>query len=57
MTKHNGKPVPTQSDPKAKTDDALPDAALDKISGGKPQSSITKQYESTGNAIAQNIRG
>jgi hypothetical protein len=50
MTKHT-QPVPAQSTPTAKADDALSDAALDKIAGGKPNSSLTKKLSETNTGV------
>jgi hypothetical protein len=55
MTKQTEKPVQAQSTPKTKTDDALSDAALDKIAGGKPQSSVVKKENDTNNAVIGKI--
>ena len=56
MTKHSEKPTLAQA-PKAKTDDALSDAALETISGGKPATSdIAKKSQDYLNAVASNFK-
>lgn len=57
MTKHGEKPDPAQA-ARAGRDDALPDEALEKISGGTPQASsnLTKKLSDTTNTIVQNIK-
>jgi len=47
------------SAPKIEQSDALPDAALEQVAGGKPQmqSDITTKFNQTQNGIAQNIKG
>ena len=59
MTKHSEKPAPAQPAPEAKTD-ALPDAALDKVSGGtacETLSNVSKTRSEISMTFARNARG
>jgi len=61
MTKQTEKPVPAQPAPKARANDALPDAALDQVSGGTEAmttlSNVSKTRSEISMTFARNSRG